>query len=125
MTPFDIINSITYDKKRLIDDTNEKAYNAFNVNKGLSYFKDTIFHAQQMNMNYHLDNLMQYDYLFSSIRKQKRYAKWIKKDKDADIEAIKIYFNYGYQKAKEAYSILSKEQVKYIKEKVGGGACER
>jgi len=125
MTPFDIINSITYDKKRLIDETNEKAYNAFNINKGLSYFKDTIFHAQEMNMNYHLDNLMQHDYLFSSVRKQKRYAKWIKKDKDADIEAVKIYFNYGYQKAKEAYSILSKEQIKYIREKVEAGACNR
>jgi hypothetical protein len=76
-------------------------------------------------MNYHLDNLLQHDYLFSTVRKQKRFAKWVKKDKDAYIEAIKIYFNYGYQKAQEAFNILTKNQIDYIKEKVKGGACER
>jgi hypothetical protein len=126
MTPFDVINSITYTKKPLVvDEASEKMYNAYNVNKGLSYFKDTIFHAQEMNISYHLDSKLQHDYLFNSIRKQKRFAKWIKPEKDADLEAVKIYFNYGYQKAKEAMSILSKDQLIYIKEKVKGGACER
>jgi hypothetical protein len=125
MSPFDIINSITYNKKRLIDDSNEKLYNAYQVNKGLSYFKDTIFIAQEMNINYHLDPLLQHDYLFNSVRKQKRYAKWVKKDKDADVEAVKLYFNYNHHKAQEACLILSKNQIDYIKEKVKGGACQR
>ena len=125
MSPFDIINSITFTKKRLIDDSNEKDYNAFQVNKGLSYFKDTIFIAQEMNINYHLDPLLQHDYLFNSVRKQKRFAKWIKKEKDADIEAVKTYFNYSYRKAQEACMILNSKQIDYIKEKVKGGACER
>lgn len=125
MNPFDIINSITYNKKRLIDDSNEKLYNAYQINKGLSYFKDTIFYAQEMNMNYHLDNLLQHDYLFNAVRKQKRYAKWVKKEKEDDVEAIKLYYNYGYRKAQEAYSILSKDQLEYIKEKVKGGAYSR
>ena len=125
MSPFDIINSITYNKKRLIDDSNEKLYNAYQVNKGLSYFKDTIFIAQEMNINYHLDPLLQHDYLFNSVRKQKRYAKWVKKDKDADVEAVKLYFNYNHHKAQEACLILSKKQIDYIKEKVKGGACQR
>ena len=125
MSPFDVINSITFNKKRLIDETNEKLYNAYNINKGLSYFKDTIFYAQEMNTNYHLDPLLQHDYLFNAIRKQKRFAKWVKKEKDDDIEAVKIYFNYGYRKAQEACLILSKDQISYIKEKVKGGACNR
>jgi len=125
MNPFDILNSITYNKKRLIDESNENQYNAYQINKGLSYFVDTIFIAQEMNMNYHLDNLLQHDYLFNSVRKQKRYAKWVKKDKDDDIEAVKIYFNYGYRKAQEACNILTKDQINYIKEKVRGLACER
>ena len=78
-----------------------------------------------MNTNYHLDPLMQHDYFFNAVRKQKRYSKWVKKDKDADLEAVKIYFNYGYQKAKEACSLLTKDQIEYIKEKVKGGALER
>lgn len=125
MSPFDIINSITQTKKSLIDETTEKMYDPFMVNKGLSYFKDTIFYAQEMNINYHLDSKLQYDYLFNSIRKSKRYAKWVKKEKDDDIDAVKKYFNYGYRKAQEACLILSKDQISYIKEKVKGGACER
>jgi len=126
MTPFDVINSITYTKKPLVvDEASEKMYNPYNVNKGLSYFKDTIFHAQEMNISYHLDSKLQHDYFFNSIRKQKRFAKWVKPEKDADLEAIKIYFNYGYQKAKEAIAILTKEQINYIKEKVKVGACKR
>jgi hypothetical protein len=126
MTPFEIIDSINNTKKPLIvDDVSEKAYDAFMVNKGLSYFQDTVIFAQQMNINYHIDSKLQYDYLFNSIRKKKRYSKWFKKEKDADIDAIKIYFNYGYRKAQEALTLLSKEQVEYIKEKVKGGACQR
>ena len=125
MTPFDIINSISYNKNRMIDDASEKMYDAFMVNKGLSYFKDTIFHVQEMNINYHLDAKLQHDYLFNSIRKQKRYSKWFKKEKDTDVEAVKIYFNYSYRKAQEACNILSKDQINYIKEKVKGGACAR
>ena len=125
MSPFDVINSITYNKNRLIDDSNEKTYNAYHVNNGLSYFKDTIGHAQEMNMNYHLDPLLQHDYLFHSVRKQKRYSKWKKKDKDADLEAVKLYFNYGYQKAKAAMLLLNKQQLEYIKDKVKGNALVR
>jgi hypothetical protein len=76
-------------------------------------------------MNYHLDPLLQHDYLFYSVRKQKRYSKWKKKDKDADLEAVKMYFNYGYQKAKEAMPLLNKQQLEYIKDKVKGNALVR
>ena len=126
MTPFEIIDSINNTKKPLVvDDVSEKAYDAFMVNKGLSYFQDTVIFAQQMNINYHIDSKLQYDYLFNSIRKKKRYSKWFKKEKDVDIDSIKIYFNYGHRKAQEAASLLSKEQIEYIKEKVRGGACQR
>lgn len=39
MSPFDFLNSINTSKKDLItDDTSEKQYSAFMVNRGLSYF---------------------------------------------------------------------------------------
>jgi hypothetical protein len=118
MTPFDIIDDITLNKKGIINDVvSEEQYDAFMVNKGLSQFKDTCLYAQQMNINYHLDKKLQFYYLFYSIRKSKRRTKWNKKQKDDDIEAIKSYYNYGYRKAEEALSILSKDQIAYIKEK--------
>ena len=43
MSPFDYLNSINDTKQDLmVDDITEKQYNAFMVNRGLSYFPDTV-----------------------------------------------------------------------------------
>ena len=75
MNPFDIVSSVSHTKKRVIDETNEGEYNAFMVNRALSYYPDTIMHAQDMNVNHHLPGLLQYDYLLSSLRSRKRFSK--------------------------------------------------
>lgn len=116
MNPFDIVKDINYDKRRIITASNEKQYNAFMVNRSLSYFPETILYAQEMNMAGHLDSIMQYDYLFHSVRKSKRFSKWVKEDRIKDVELIAEYFGYSYIKAKEAYSLLTKEQILKIKE---------
>jgi hypothetical protein len=115
MSPFDIVGDINSSKKGLINDTNEKDYNAWIVNKAFSYFPDTILHAQEMNTKAHLDNKMQHDYLMGSIRKGKRFSKWAKKDKDEDTLAVQEFFSYNREKAKTALTILSKDQLKAIK----------
>jgi len=57
MNPFDYLNSINYSKQDLmVDDDTEKAYNAFLVNRGLSYFQDTVLLANEMNKNHHIDH---------------------------------------------------------------------
>lgn len=61
----DYLNSINYTKKDLIkeDPLAEKDYLPFVTNRCLSYFPDTVFYANQMNMMPHLEKKMQYDYL--------------------------------------------------------------
>ena len=50
MSPFDYLNSINYTKEDImVDDISEKKYNAFMVNRGLSYFYDTVIIANEMN----------------------------------------------------------------------------
>ena len=57
MSPFDYLNSINDTKKDLmVDDITEKQYNAFLVNRGLSYFSDTVLFANEMNVHHHLPN---------------------------------------------------------------------
>ena len=57
MNPFEYLKSINESKKDImIDDLAEKEYNSFIVNRGLSYFKDTILYANEMNRYHHLDN---------------------------------------------------------------------
>jgi hypothetical protein len=124
MTPFDILDSVTYKKNYLMDDSvSEKSYDAYMVNVGLSQHIDVLSKAQDMNINYMLDAKMQYDYLFYSIRKGKRYSKWAKKDKavQKEIEIVQQYLGYSYDKARVAYSILNKNQVKYMKDMLEQG----
>lgn len=117
MTPFDIINSVTHNKKRIIDSNNEKEYTAFMVNRGLSNFIDTIVYAQEMNVNHQLDPLLQYDYHLHSIRPKKRFSKWHKKVKDEDLEAVMKYYSYNRNRALEVMKILTKDQIATIKER--------
>lgn len=119
MTPFEFLDSVNYEKKYLMDThAGEKAYDSYIVNLGLSQHIDTLSKAQDLNINHGLDSKMQYDYLFYGIRKGKRYGKWAKKDKGLkkEIEIVQQYFGYSYDKARVAYSILGKSDIKYMKE---------
>jgi Bacteriophage clamp loader A subunit len=111
MNPFDIVASVSHTKKRAIDETNESEYNAFMVNRALSYYPDTIMHAQDMNVNHHLSGLLQYDYFFSSLRPRKRFSKWFKRERDEQVEAVMREYSYNRQRAEEAVSLMNKKQL--------------
>ena len=58
MNPFEYVNAINMTKQDImIDDIAEKAYNPFIVNRSLSYFRDTVLMANEINMNAHLELL--------------------------------------------------------------------
>lgn len=122
--PFDFVNAILVNKKQLIiDDETEKEYNSFITNRALSYYLDTVMMAAEMNIRPQLDNKLQNDFLLNTIRSYKRpFAKWIKNEKNEDIECVKKYFNLSDRKAHDVVRLLSKEQIKTIKEKtdIGG-----
>ena len=122
MSPFDYLNSINFTKEDLmIDDVTEKQYNAFMVNRGLSYFPDTVALANEMNRYAHLDKKLQYHFLINIVRKRKRFSKWNKPDLERDIEVVKEYYGYSNEKAKQALTLLSPEQITIIKKKVNKG----
>ena len=124
MSPFDFTNAILQNKKQLIvDDLTEKEYNPFLVNRSLSYHRDCIIYANEMNRRHFLDKKMQNDFLLNTVRSQKRpFAKWIKSEKSENIECVKAYFGFSDSKAKEALRLLSEEQIQQLKEKtdIGG-----
>ena len=126
LTPFDFINSISYNKKNLLeeDPQNIKDYNPFLVNRSFSYYHDTIEYANDMNMMYQLDKELQHDYFINIVRPRKRFSKWHKNKKDSDIQAVMKYYGYNVNKAKEALSILTSTQLEHIKQKVEEGKNE-
>ncbi len=103
------------------DEAWEKKYPPYIINKGLSYFSDTVVMANEMNRLHHATKHMQFSFLINTIRSQKRFSKWLRASKIKDLEAIKEYYKYSNNRAKEALSILTKEQVDYIKEKISKG----
>ena len=126
MNHFDYLNSINLTKKDImIDDDCEKAYNSFMVNRGLSYFQDTIIIANEMNRHHQLDNKLQYQFLINMIRKRKRFSKWAKAQKESDIDAVKEYYGYNNEKARQALTLLSPDQITIIKNKVSKGGRRR
>lgn len=122
MNPFDYVTSISHSKADLMtDELEEKSYPAFLVNKGLSYFTDTVLYANEMNLRGHLDNKLQYSYLLNSIRPAKRFAKWVKKEDSNDLDAVKEYYGYSNEKASHALSILSPDELVMLKEQLQRG----
>ena len=114
MNPFDIIKDISYKKEGLISKHNESEYVPFLTNRHFSYFSDTIYYANLMNLYSFLDNQLQHDYLINIIRKNNRFTKWNKKDNKAVIEAVQKYYGYSESKAKEAIKLLNNEQLDFI-----------
>ena len=122
MTPFTFLNEINYGKKDImIDDITEKQYNSFMVNRGLSYFRDTVIFANEMNKNHHLENRLQFDFLINIIRKKKRFSKWNKPETVDDLDIIKEYYGYSNEKARSAHKLLSPDQLNEIRKKVYKG----
>lgn len=123
MSPFDFVNAITYNKQDLFEDPQaEKDYVPFVVNRALSYFPDTVLYANEMNRNNSIPKQWQFEFLKGTISKRKRFSKWAKKDQAPDaLAAVSEYYKYSSEKAMEAISILSTEQIEYIKQQMDKG----
>ena len=122
----EFLNSINYSKKNIMLDTQtEKAYAPYVINRCLSYFPDTLLHANEMNRLNFLDKRVQYDYYLRSIRARKRFSKWLKKEESSDIDLIKQYYGYSDKRAREALRILTPEQIKSIKKEMDIGGSRK
>jgi hypothetical protein len=125
--PFDYVNAILQNKKQLIvDEVTEKDYLPFIVNRSLSYHKDCVLYANEMNRRHFIDKKLQNDFLLNTVRSQKRpFAKWIKSEKSEDLECIKTVFGFSDTKAREALRLLSKEQIQQLKEQTQTGGLTK
>ena len=122
MNPFEYLNAINHSKQNImVDDIAEKAYNPFMVNRGLSYFHDTVLMANEMNQNAHLDNRLQFDFFINIVRKKKRFSKWFKPEIVSDVEVVKEYYGYSNQKARQVLTLLTTEQLDLLRKKVYKG----
>ena len=116
----DIIPSILHTKKNVLDE--EKSYTGFVVNRALSFHYDCVLQANEMNRFPNLPGKLQYQYLLNTVRGYKRpFRKWEKRETIDDLEAVKEYYNYSYDKAKDALVLLDAAQIETIKKAIDKG----
>ena len=89
----DYLKAINETKEPLLDTTDEtweKKYAPFVINRCMSMFYDTIMHSNEMNGLHFLPKRMQFHYLINSIRIKKRFGgKWLSQTKLKDLELVK------------------------------------
>jgi len=119
----DWLNSINQSKVNIIDEIpdSESKYLPFIVNKCLSGHLDAVIFANEMNINHHLDKKLQYDFLLNTLRSKKRFSPWVRREEMENLEIVKKYYGYSTEKAKQAVSILSDEQLTTIRKKLDTG----
>ena len=123
MNPFDFLNCINQTKHPLMDQdpSCEREYVPFLINRGLSYFMDTIVLANQMNQTYWLDKKLQFEYLRFSVRARKRFSKWHKPQEDDRINALKALYGYSDAKARQVVDLIKEEDWTAIFEAISTG----
>ena len=122
MSPFEYLKAINETKKDImVDDIAEKEYNPFIINRGLSFFKDTILYANEMNIHHHLDHRVQFDFLINIVRKKKRFSKWLKPEEISDLDVVKEYYGYSNEKARSVLSLFTDEQLTELKKRISKG----
>jgi hypothetical protein len=119
----DWLGSINQSKINIMDEdsSSKKDYAPYIINRCLSGTIDTLMYSNEMNKNHSLDKKLQYDFFINTVRTRKRYSPWIKQEKIKDLDAVKSYYGYSNEKAKQALRILSKEQINFIKTKIETG----
>ena len=123
----EIVPAILQTKKNVFEEVdNYKDYVPFVVNRALSGHIDCILYVNEMNMKSFLESDIQNSFYLNSIRPMKRkFQPWLKNELPSDLECVKLYFGYSNKKAKEALSILSKNQLEEIKKKTDKGGVKK
>ncbi len=125
------LNSINTSKQNLMRDdlghtieAETKGYPAFPVMRSLSYHQDAILIINMLNevglQSFGVSPQQHYEFLLHAIPKAKRFAKWVKQDKEADIELIMEAYPVSYEKAKDILSLIDEDNMQRIRNAKGG-----
>lgn len=128
MNPFDFVKSINDKTGNIIDrdpDT-EKAYVPFIVNRAMSQFPDTVIAANTLNGLHFLDKKLQYDYLYHTVKKRKRFSKWAKPEWDEPLETmVAEYYNVSRVRAREYLAMMTEADKENLAFKTNTGGVKK
>jgi hypothetical protein len=116
--PFDYVKSFNDKGTYLLDSPEaEKEYAPWIVNKALSFMKDTVLYANEMNKYWGTEKKLQHDFFFYGIPKGKRFGKWLKKEKDEkNVVMVATLFGINRNIASQYVRLMSEKQLNQISE---------
>ena len=122
----DWLKSINETKINLVDEDSqiESKYPSYIVNRCMSGQIDTLMYANEMNINNHLDNKLQYDFLLYTLRKKKRFSPWMRKEELSNLDIIKKYYGYSDDKARQVLPLISEDQIQIITRRLNTGGLK-
>ena len=109
VNPFDLVKAIN--EKRAID---PKDYNPFLSNLAFSQTMDTVLLANEMNRFPNLPPECQFDFLYGTVKKGKRFGNWYKEPDYPHLETVMEYYGYSKQKALQALQVLTQQNIRDI-----------
>ncbi len=119
-TLFQFLDAINSSKEDLLNDS-EKDYSQFMVNRGLSFFHDTILLVNYLNSR-DIPKRMHYDFLMNAVPTRKRFSKWHKAEEDDDVTLLSEHYSCNKNVAQSYLLLLNKHQIEEIREsrRIGG-----
>lgn len=115
----DYLNAINNSKEPLLDEGEQyvkQSYPAFVVTRCMSYFPDTLFAANEMNIRPTIEPKPHFDFFRFAVRPRKRFSKWLKREQNVRVEALVLYYGFSAKKAREALFVLTEKQIDEIVE---------
>ena len=120
----DWLNSINQNKKNIYEEDPTAKYPSYIVNRCMSGQIDSLMYANEMNINNHLDNKLQYDFLLYTLRKKKRFSPWMRKEELSNLDIIKKYYGYSDDKARQVLPLISEDQIQIITRRLNTGGLK-
>jgi hypothetical protein len=112
-TPFTFVEAISWSKQDLSEQTADKTYVQFIINRHLSLFKDVVMYANELNVS-GIPNTAHFYALLNTVPKRKRFAKWNKREKETDVENISLVYQCNHQRAREFLQLLNPKQLEAV-----------
>jgi hypothetical protein len=112
VNPFEIVKSIN--EKKPVE--NPAEYIPYLSNIAFSYSMDTVMLANEMNQYPNLPPEVQFDFMWHTVRKGRRYAKWFKETEHPHLQLVMDYFQYSKQKALQALQVLTQDNIRDMME---------
>lgn len=103
----------------------EKDYVPFIINRALSYHEDAVLAANMMNERSGTSKYLQFRFLSGTLRARKRYAKWLKNSVSDDVRLVAEYYNCSLRKAETLVSLHTPDQMSVIHRRLDRGGMTK